>query len=100
MEQEASKRDGLSLMYGRRTPAASEAAFSILLAGETKARAYFNEIHVQTLVSATIFTQAIAAKIFKVYPPALFVRRVGRKVMLRACRSMANSNDILSDLDG
>ena len=87
-------------MYGRRTPAASEAAFSILLAGETKPRAYFNEIHVQTLVSSTIFTQTIAAKIFKVYPPALFVRRVGRKVMLRACRSMANSNDILSDLTG
>jgi len=45
------------------------------------------EVHVQTLVSSTIFAKALAAKIFKVYPPALFVRRVGRKVMLSACRS-------------
>jgi hypothetical protein len=98
--QEADRCNGLSLMYGRRTPAASESAFSILLTGETESRAYFNEIHVQTLVSSTIFTQAIAAKIFKVYPPTLFVRSVGRKVMLRACWSMANSSDILSDFDG
>jgi hypothetical protein len=47
-----------------------------------------------------IFAKAIASKVFKIYSPALFVRRVGRKVMLSACRSMANSNDILSDLNG
>jgi hypothetical protein len=51
------------------------------------------------LVSSTIFAKAVAAKIFKIYPPALFVRRVGRKVMLSACRSMADSNDIFSDLN-
>jgi hypothetical protein len=52
------------------------------------------------LVSSTIFAEAVAAKIFKVYPPALFVRGVGRKVMLSACRSTANSNDIFSHLNG
>jgi len=34
---------------------ASESAISILFAGETKARAHFDEIDVQTLVSSTIF---------------------------------------------
>jgi len=52
----------------------SEAAVSILLAGEPEPRAYFNEVHVQTLVSSTIVAQSIASKIFKVYSPALFVR--------------------------
>jgi len=52
------------------------------------------------LVSSTIFAKAFATKIFKVYPPALFVRRVGCKVMLRAGWSLANSSNILSDLNG
>jgi len=52
------------------------------------------------LVSSTIFAKAFATKIFKVYPPALFVRRVGCKVMLRAGWSLANSSNILSYLNG
>jgi hypothetical protein len=52
------------------------------------------------LVSSTIFAQAIASKIFKVYSPAFFVRRVGCKVMLGAGWPPANSSDVLSDLYG
>jgi len=52
------------------------------------------------LVSSTKFAQAIASQIFKVYSPALFVRRVGCKVMLGAGRSLADSSDVLSDLSG
>jgi hypothetical protein len=52
------------------------------------------------LVSSTIFAQAIASKIFKVYSPAFFVRRVGCKVMLGAGWPLANSSDVLSDLYG
>jgi hypothetical protein len=73
----------------------SEAAISILPFGETKPRAYLNEVNVQTLISSTIFAQAIASKIFKVYSPALFARRVGCKV-----RSFADSSNVLSDLSG
>jgi hypothetical protein len=61
-------------MWGIAPAVTSEAAISILLSRETKPRAYFNEVHVQTLASSTKFAQAVAAKIFKVYPPALFVR--------------------------
>ena len=43
-------------MCGRRAPAASEAAFSILLADETKPRADFNEIHVGTALAAGLET--------------------------------------------
>jgi hypothetical protein len=52
------------------------------------------------LISSTIFAQAIASKIFKVYSPALFARRVGCKVMLGAGRPFADSSDVLSDLSG
>jgi hypothetical protein len=71
-----------------------------LFSGKTKPRAYFNEIHVQTLVSSTIFAKAVASKIFKIYSPALFVRRVGCEVMLGAGRPRADSSDVLSDLNG
>jgi hypothetical protein len=52
------------------------------------------------LISSAIFAQAVASKVFKVYSPALFVRRVGCKVMLGARRSLADSSDVLSDLSG
>jgi len=52
------------------------------------------------LISSTIFAQAIASKVFKVYSPALFARRVGCKVMLGAGRSFADSSDVVSDLSG
>jgi hypothetical protein len=70
----------------------------IVLAGEPKMAADFNEIYVQTLVPSTIFAQAVAAKILKVYPPALFVRRVCRKVVLGGGRPFADAGDVLSDL--
>jgi hypothetical protein len=50
------------------------AAISVLFRGNTKVRAYFNEIHVQTLVSSTVFAKAVALKVLKVYSPALFAR--------------------------
>ena len=79
----------------------SEAAVSILLAGEPKMRVHRHEVNVQTLVSSTIVVgQAIASKIFKVYAPTLFVRRVGGKIMLGGGRPLADSSDVLSDLSG
>jgi hypothetical protein len=77
----------------------SETAGSILLADKPKPRAHFNEVHVQTLVSSTIVAQAVAAKIFKVDSPALFVRRISCKIMLGARRPFADSSDVLSDLN-
>jgi hypothetical protein len=71
-----------------------------LLRGETNPRAYFNEIHVQALTSSTIFAKALASKIFKVYSPALFARRVGREVMLGARRPGAEASDVSLDLNG
>jgi hypothetical protein len=76
----------------------SEAAVSVLFADEPKTRIHSNEVNVQTLISSTIFAQAIASKVFKVYSPALSVRRIGCKVMLRAGWSLADSSDVLSDL--
>jgi hypothetical protein len=63
-------------------------------------RTYGAEVNVETLVSSAILTQAIASKIFKVYAPALFMRRVRCKVMLGVRRPFANSGDILPDISG
>jgi hypothetical protein len=52
------------------------------------------------LVSSTIFAKAVASKIFKVYAPALFVRRVGCKVMLCAGAAFADCCDVLSNVSG
>jgi hypothetical protein len=78
----------------------SESTNSILHSDETSPRAHLNKVYIQTLVSSTIVAQAITAKIFKVYSPALFMRRVGCKVMLGARRPFADSSDVLSDLNG
>jgi hypothetical protein len=51
------------------------------------------------LASSTIFAKAVASKIFKVYSPALFVRRVGCEVVLGAGRPPADSGDVLLDLN-
>jgi hypothetical protein len=91
----------LGLPPVRKTLLISEAAVSILLAGEPKMRVHRHEVNVQTLVSSTIVVgQAIASKIFKVYAPTLFVRRVGGKIMLGGGRPLADSSDVLSDLSG
>ena len=91
----------LGLPPVRKTLLISEAAVSILLAGEPKMRVHRHEVNVQTLVSSTIIVgQAIASKIFKVYAPTLFVRRVDGKIMLGGGRPLADSSDVLSDLSG
>jgi hypothetical protein len=63
-------------------------------------RAHSDEINIQTLISSTKFAQTIASKVFKVYPPALFVRRVGCKVMLCAGGAFADCCDVLPDVSG
>jgi hypothetical protein len=65
-----------------------------------KPRTQLNEIHVQTLVSSTEFTKTVASKIFKVQSPALFERRIRRKVMLSAGRPLTDSSDVLPDVSG
>ena len=60
---------------------------------------HINEVHVQTFVSSTIFAKAIAPEIFKVDAPAVLVRRVGREVMLSLGRPLADSGDVMSDLN-
>ena len=78
----------------------SEAAISILFRGETKPQAFFNEVHVQTLVSSTVFAKAVALKVLKVYSPAPFLRRVGCEVMLGTGRSRTDSSDVMPDING
>lgn len=77
---------------------ALESAIPVLLSGQAKLRADFDEVDVQTLLSVTIIGKALASQVFKVYPPALFVRRIGREVMPSAWLSPANSSDVMPDL--
>jgi hypothetical protein len=62
-------------------------------------RTYGDEIDVETLIAVAIFAQAIASQIFKVNPPTLLVRIVGRKIMLGGGRSFADTSDVLSNLN-
>ena len=75
-----------------------EAAIPVLLSGQAKLRADFDEVDVQTLLSVTIIGKALASQVFKVYPPALFMRRIGREVMPSAWLPPANSSDVVPDL--
>jgi hypothetical protein len=84
----------------RRSRCDSEAALSILFIGETKPRAYFNEVHVQTLISSAIFAKTVALKVLKIYSPAIFARRVGCKVTLGPGRALTDLSDILPDFGG
>jgi hypothetical protein len=77
----------------------SEAALSVLFADDSKPRVHINEVHVQTFVPSTIFAKAIALEIFKVDSPAVFVRRVGCEVMLGFRRPLADSSDVMSNLN-
>jgi hypothetical protein len=54
--------------------AQSKPAVSILLCAEPKARTHLNEVNIETQVSTTKLAQALASKILKIYPPALFAR--------------------------
>ena len=76
-----------------------ETAICIAFFGKAKVRAHGNEINVQTLISSTIFAQSIAVKIFKVYSPALLVRRIGCEVMLSDWRTLTEPSDVVSDFD-
>lgn len=78
----------------------SESAIGILFPDKPELRSNGDEVDIETLVSPTILTQAVASKVFKVDAPALFVRRVGCKVMLGAGRPLANSGDVLPDFGG
>ncbi|MBV8919697.1 hypothetical protein [Bradyrhizobium sp.] len=79
----------------------SEAAISVLFSGETKPRAYVNEVHIKALVSSPVFRRAtIALQIFEVYPPALLARRISCKLMLRARRPLADPCNVFSELKG
>ena len=51
-------------------------------------------------MSMTNFAQALAIEIFQIDPPTLFLRQVGREVMLSPRRALADACDIMSDLDG
>jgi hypothetical protein len=51
---------------------------------QAKPRAHFHEVHVQTLVSSTIFAKSIVSKVFEVYSPTFFVRGIRCEVMLGA----------------
>ena len=51
------------------------------------------------MVSSTIFAKAVASKIFEIYAPALFVRRVGSKIVLGPGGPPADSSDVLLDLN-
>jgi hypothetical protein len=77
-----------------------KSAGCIALSDESETRADRNEINVQTLISSTIFAQTIASKVFEVYPPALLMRRVGCKIILRAGRTLADCSYVLSDFVG
>jgi hypothetical protein len=58
-----------------------------------------NEVNVETLISVAKFTQAFASQIFEVDPPASLLRRIGGEIMLGAGRSLADTVDVLSNLD-
>ncbi|WLA51313.1 MULTISPECIES: hypothetical protein [Bradyrhizobium] len=58
-------------------------------------RALGYEVHIHALVASAIFPDHAALQIFEVYPPALFLRGIGRKVVLRDRRSLANSGNVL-----
>ena len=62
-------------------------------------RTYRNEVNVETLISVAKFAQAFALKIFEVDPPAFFVRRVGREIMLGSGRSLADTADVMAHLN-
>ena len=63
-------------LYARAWPAEAQSkpAVSVLLCAEPKTRTHLNEVNIETLVSTTKLTQALASKILKIYPPALFAR--------------------------
>ncbi|GIQ75202.1 hypothetical protein BraRD5C2_36430 [Bradyrhizobium sp. RD5-C2] len=59
-----------------------------------------DEVDIQALVASAIFPDHAALQIFEVDPPALFLRRVGREVVLCDRRALANSGNVLPHIEG
>jgi hypothetical protein len=78
----------------------SVTAISVCLWAEAIPRAYLNEVDIHTLISSTKLAKPFASKVFKIYPPALFVRKIHRKVMMCAGRALADFCYVLADLSG
>ncbi|WLA86197.1 MULTISPECIES: hypothetical protein [Bradyrhizobium] len=57
-------------------------------------RALGYEVHIHALVASAILPDHAALQIFEVDPPAIFLRRVGRKVVMRNRHSLANSGNV------
>lgn len=52
------------------------------------------------MVSSTIFAEAAATKVLKMYPPALVARKIDRKLMSCAGWAFADVCDVLPDVRG
>jgi hypothetical protein len=76
------------------------AAISVCLRGEAVPRAHFNEVYIHALISPTKFAKAVASKVFKIYPPAFFSRKIDGKVMLCAGRALADCCYVLPYISG
>ncbi|WP_456753800.1 MULTISPECIES: hypothetical protein [unclassified Bradyrhizobium] len=63
-------------------------------------RALGNEVDIEALVASAILSDHAALQIFEVDPPALLLRRVGREVVLRDRRPLANPGNVLPHIDG
>jgi hypothetical protein len=78
----------------------SETAVGVGFPGKLPVRAHSNEVDVKTLVSPTIFGQAVAValKVFEIYSPALLLRIVRCRIMLSARRALTDFSDVVADL--
>ena len=65
-----------------------------------KPRTHFYEVHVHALISSAVFAESSALKVFKVDPPAMFLRIVSRKIVHGAGRPFADTSDVVSNLCG
>ena len=77
-----------------------KAAGRVTLPDQPETRTYRNEVNVETLISVAKFAQAFALKVFEIDPPAFLVRRVRREIMLGAGRSLADTGDVMANLNG
>ncbi|UPJ63804.1 hypothetical protein [Bradyrhizobium sp. 191] len=77
-----------------------KAAGRVTLPDQPATRTYRSEVNVETLISVAKFAQAFALKVFEIDPPAFLVRRVGREIMLAGGRSLADTGDVMANLNG
>jgi hypothetical protein len=69
-----------------------------MLSGKSEVSTYRNEVNIETLIASSVFAQAFALQVFKVDPPAMLLRRVGRKIVHRTWGAVANARDIVPNL--